>query len=155
MDDIAKRIAALRARDGLSQTEAAERLGMAQPSLAQIETGVTKTLRGKTVAMLCRVYRTTAEFIVFGGEDSQNEELASLEAELLHMVRLLGPDQRKSALDSIRGIFNGQVSPEPVKPASARKRIVDRLPKNLGAPLQETFDDFGKDRATGTEEKGK
>lgn len=121
MKNIGKRIEALRIARGWSQTEAARQLGIKQPSLSDIEKGVTKTLRGETVAMLCKVFHTTAEYIYYGSAGSNDPELPLVEAELIYMARSLTPDRRQTALDSIRGIFKGQPGADKNDPFSGRE----------------------------------
>lgn len=121
MENIGKRIEALRIARGWSQTQAAKELGIKQPSLSDIEKGVTKTLRGETVANLCKVFHTTAEYIYYGSAGSNDPELPLVEAELIYMARSLTPDRRQTALDSIRGIFKGQPGSDKNDPFSGRE----------------------------------
>ena len=108
MENMGKRLKVLRLASGLSQTEAAKALNIAQPSLSALESGASKTLGGETLARACRVFHTTAEYIWFGSEASDDPELPLVEAELIYMARSMTPDRRQTALDSIRGIFKGQ-----------------------------------------------
>lgn len=136
MEQMGKRIEALRMARGWSQTEAAKQLGIKQPSLSDIEKGVTKSLNGKTVAMLCRVFHTTAEYICFGSNSAGDPELPLVEAELIYMARALTPDRRQAVLDSVRGIFNGQPGVDRNNPYPAAGAPGFKYPKkNLDAPL--------------------
>lgn len=120
MENMGKRIEALRLSRGWSQTFAAKQLNISQPSLSDIEKGVTKSLKGETVVMLCRVFHTTAEYIYFGGK-ADDPELPLVEAELIYMARALTPDRRANALDSVRGIFRGQPGSDKNDPFSGRE----------------------------------
>lgn len=136
MENIGKRIEALRIARGWSQTEAARQLGIKQPSLSDIEKGVTKTLRGETVAMLCKVFHTTAEYIYYGAGTADDPELPLIEAELIYMARTLTIDRRQSALDSIRGIFKGQPGSDKNDPFSGREPgDSDLVPLGAGLPV--------------------
>lgn len=121
MEHIGKRIEALRLARGWSQSEAARQLEMTQPSLSDIESGKTKALKGITLAMLCRVFHTTAEYVYFGANGADDPELPLIESELVYMARVLTPDRRKTALDSIRGIFRGQPGSDRNDPFEGRE----------------------------------
>lgn len=140
MQHMGKRIEALRLARNWSQSEAARELGIKQPSLSLIESGTTKSINGKTMAMLCRVFQTTAEYVWFGEGVQPDAAQPALEAELVHMVRALSPEMRQVALSSVRGILNGQSGRLGAegKSVSAVKRIGDQLTAALGhRPLQE------------------
>ena len=145
-----KRIEALRLARGWSQTFAAEQLNISQPSLSDIEKGVTKSLKGETVVMLCKVFHTTAEYIYYGGQ-ADDPELPLIEAELIYMARALTPDRRANALDSVRGIFRGQPGSDKNDPFSGAEPgdsgfggLAEdtmsklRAKRKLGTPAQKT-----------------
>lgn len=121
VQNMGKRIEALRLARGWSQSEAARQLEISQPSLSDIESGETKSLSGKTLAMVCRTFHTTAEYVYFGSASTDDPELPLIEAELIYMARVLTPDRRQTALDSIRGIFRGQPGSDRNDPFEGRQ----------------------------------
>lgn len=136
MDTIGKRIHALRTARGWSQTEAAARLGIKQASLSQLETGVSKSLAGETLAKMCKEYHSTAEYIVFGLDGDGDPELPMLQAELLFMLRGLTPERRSALIDSARGMYNAQTAasknnpfPNSVAPGQVRPRVTEPAPQ--------------------------
>lgn len=134
MENIGKRIEALRVARGWSQTEAAKQLQIKQPSLSDIEKGVTKTLRGETVANLCQVFHTTAEYIYYGSRNSDDQELPLVEGELIYILRKLSPERRQALLDSARGIFNGQAQSDRNNPYPAAGPPGFKYPKKNQEP---------------------
>lgn len=134
MEKIADRLKRLWERNELSQTEAAKMLGMAQPSLSAIESGKTKTITGRTLALACKNFHTTAEHVFFGDPDIDDKTLAADLAEITHMYRALDAAARKSALDSIRGIFNGQQARAQPSSSNEGRRVFDAFGNDPGAP---------------------
>lgn len=119
MENIGKRIEALRLARGWSQKQAATELHIAQPSLSAIESGESKSIKGATLARLCQVFHTTAEFVMFGAEQGDDAELALIEGEMLFMLRSLTPEKRQTVLESVRGIFNAQAKANMNNPYAA------------------------------------
>ena len=105
MSTIGQRIEQLRVMRRLSQQELADEIGIKQPSMSDIVHDKTKTISGKTLAGLCRVLHTTPDYIMFGaGSDQDDQELVLIEAEILTLLRSTTPENRESALRSVRGI---------------------------------------------------
>lgn len=73
---MADRIRALRKELSLSQPELAKRCQISQPSLSNIESGKTVELAGTTLANLCRVLRSTPDYIVFGRGPAHPESVS-------------------------------------------------------------------------------
>ena len=141
-----KRLRALRLASGLSQTEAAARLGIKQPSLSALESGDSKTLGGETLAMACKTFHTTAEYIWFGSQTTDDPELPLVEAELIYMARALPVKVRQTLLAAARGIYNGEAGNDKNNPFNGREpgdsQPADldvgaklRKQKRLGIPL--------------------
>lgn len=104
METIASRVIALRKSKRLSQEQLAQAAGISQPSLAYIETGRTKSLRGKTLSGLTKALDTTPDFLLYGS-DPKDHELAMQEAELMSIWRRLAPEDRAALLRQAHGLL--------------------------------------------------
>lgn len=65
-----------------------------------IENNKTEALAGATLAGLCRVLKTTPDFIVAGAGDPESIDSAIQEHELVHLWRELPPAGRRMVLDA-------------------------------------------------------
>ena len=63
---LAERCVEAREDTGLGQAEAAKDLGLKQPSLSDIETGKTKTLRAKTANAMVKLYGVRLPWLIHG-----------------------------------------------------------------------------------------
>ena len=99
---IGARIRFLRKKRGFKQEGLAAAIGITQPSLSLIENNKTEMPAGDTIAALCRVLRTTPEFIVAGAGDPDSIEWAIQEHELVHLWRDLPAAGRQMVLDAAR-----------------------------------------------------
>jgi transcriptional regulator with XRE-family HTH domain len=101
MPSIAARVIALRQARGMSTTDLARACGISQPSMHNIESGKTKTLRGKTLAELARVLGANPEMILGKGSFT---EAQLHEAEMLSLWRALDGDQHRNILAIMQGL---------------------------------------------------
>lgn len=104
MDSIASRVTALRHSKRMSQAQLAEAAGIRQPSVAYIESGRTKTLKGKTLSGLTKALDTTPDFLLYGS-DPKDHEAAMEEAALMSIWRKLAPADRSTLLRTARGLL--------------------------------------------------
>lgn len=70
--EIGKRVKSLRVSKRLTQVELASRLGIKQSSLAYIENGRTKTVRGTTLDALARELSSTTGYLLNGSQSSDH-----------------------------------------------------------------------------------
>lgn len=113
------RVRQLRLRHGLKAVDLARAIGIKQPSVFDIESGRTKTLRGNTLARLCEELRTTADFLLYGATGSVGIELATMEAELTYTVRALSPDRRVALIEYARFLMAQEPGKRPGPPGQA------------------------------------
>lgn len=125
MPTIGARVAALREARGLSQPELAKRIGISQPSLFNIENGRTKTLRGKTLAGLCRELGTTPEVILEGKRTASMEAMLH-EQELLSCWRALTPADQEHLLAIARALRDRMRPPSSPRPDAAPSAPITR-----------------------------
>lgn len=104
MATIGERVRLLRKKRGLSQVELAARVGITQGSLSLIETNKTEVPAGETLAALCRVLKTTPDFIIAGAGDPDSIESAMQEHELVHLWRDLPQDARLLVLENAQAV---------------------------------------------------
>lgn len=98
---IGKTIARLRKARQLSQPELARRVGISQPSLSNIENDKTETLRGETLAGLCRELGVLPDTILRSAPDA-NPAAVAQEAELTAIWRVLTTEDRSHLLAAAR-----------------------------------------------------
>jgi transcriptional regulator with XRE-family HTH domain len=90
LDTAGSRIRALRRGKGLNQAQLAKRASIAQPSLSQIETGDTRTLRGPTLMNLAKALEVNPHWILTGRDSLvEPQSLTVEESELLTLFRTL------------------------------------------------------------------
>lgn len=133
MSSIGERVRYLRELHGLSQATLARRIGIAAPSLSEIENNHTKSLKGKTLNGMCEHLRTTADYLIYGVDEGAGLQLATMEAELLFVIRALAPERRMALMEFARHLMaqepgrqvppsNGNASISPIrKPAKPHK----------------------------------
>lgn len=105
MNEIGKRVKALRISKRLTQTELADKMGIKQPSLAAIESGKTKTLKGETLEALARELSSTTSYILRGSQSSDDHEHSMLQAEMIAIFRDLPLSDKETLLRMARGIL--------------------------------------------------
>lgn len=103
MATIGERIKTLRKARRLSQPALARLVGISQPSLANIEADKTKTLRGETLAGLCRVLDVAPD-VLLGKRRVPSEESLLHESELLGLWRALSEANQEHLLAVARAL---------------------------------------------------
>ena len=107
-----KRIRALRLARGMKQKDLAKRLGIAAPSLSELETGESKEPSGPVLAGLCRELETNAEFLLTGkGHPGVAVPINGDQAELQAIYAALPESARTRLLDYARGLRDAQNPP--------------------------------------------
>ncbi len=109
------------------QPELAKRIGITQPSLSNIESGRTKELAGSTLANLCRVLRSTPDYIVFGRGPAHPESVAVPEhvRDFMLWYADLPSDRQQQIFDIARVVVGPAVPDSEVEkrmPATRRRK---------------------------------
>lgn len=93
----------------LTQMECASRIGIAQASLSEIETGETRSLRGTTLVGLARVLKTTTRWLMTGkGPHEADAALSEQEEALLGIFTQLSQQNRAAILAAMQAMFRSQ-----------------------------------------------
>ncbi len=115
MGTIGSRVRALRKKRGYTQVELAKLAGISQGSLSLIETDHTAIPAGETLAGLCRVLRTTPDFLIAGAGDPDSIDAAMQEHELVFLWRSLPPSGRQMVLDAAQSAKRAFAPADPPK----------------------------------------
>lgn len=105
MDTIGGRIKALRISKQLNQSELARRVGIKQPSLYNIETDKTKSIKGYVLDAIAKELNTTTSYILDGSTDAHNHEASMMLSEIQATFRKLSPEDQESLLRTARGML--------------------------------------------------
>lgn len=116
MPTIGSRVRALRKKRGLTQVQLARAVGINQGSLSLIETDATQAPAGDTLAALCKVLKTTPDFLIAGAGDPDSIDAAIQEHELVFLWRSLPEAGRQMVLDSARSAERALVPPAKAPP---------------------------------------
>jgi transcriptional regulator with XRE-family HTH domain len=111
MDTIGARVKALRESKRLNQSELARRVGIKQPSLYNIESNNTKSIKGYVLDALARELNTTTGYILTGAENSQDHEASMMLAEIQAIFRALSSEDKEKLLRDARGLALTAKSP--------------------------------------------
>jgi transcriptional regulator with XRE-family HTH domain len=129
MSDVGKRVRALRKTLGLTQVILAQKVGVSQPAISDIESGDTKSMMGPTLSKLAKVLGTNADWLLTGkGTPNRTQDTGLSESELLELFRAMNDADREALLQVARSMHKGGspapsvVDPFPGVAARARTR---------------------------------
>jgi transcriptional regulator with XRE-family HTH domain len=121
---IGERIRTLRISRRLSQPELAQRIGIKQPSLHNIESDKTKTLRGETLAGLCRELNVSPD-VLLGKRKIVSEEALLHEAEMIGLFRSMPHEAQNHVLAIARALATTKGKPKSGDPKPRTTRPQD------------------------------
>jgi len=105
---LADRIKAARIGAGLSQLALAQKCGIAGPSLHNLESGRSKSMRQATLLRMAKAVGQSPEWLAFGtGEATENPQLpqsSSFEQDFLADFRKLSAAERKIVVRMVRSL---------------------------------------------------
>jgi transcriptional regulator with XRE-family HTH domain len=110
METIKERVKALRLGLRLSQTDLANRCGVTQPSIANIERGRTTEIKGYLLEALAKELNTTPAYILNGASTQVDHESSMMQAEIAAIFLKLSPDDQSALLRTARGMLNTTLS---------------------------------------------
>ena len=102
MKAIAARIKEDRESRVETQKDYAERTGLSQPFIAQVESGA-RGLGVDSFMKLCRALNWTPEYLYYGKGAKDMDERSRLEQELLSVFRRASVEDQKKIIGSVRG----------------------------------------------------
>ncbi len=98
MIDLGLRVKDLRKSEKLSQTQLAKLVGVSQSAIAQIETGMTRTIKAPTLLRLSAALKSSPYYLMTGRGDRVAEQVNdSSPLELISLYDKM-PDEHKAAL---------------------------------------------------------
>lgn len=112
MQNIGTRVAALRVGKQVSQRELADRCGVSQPTIANIERGRTTEVKGYVLEALARELSVSSKFILEGVKSEHDHETTMLNTELSHIFWELNQTDR----DTIMTVARAMHGKKPAKP---------------------------------------
>lgn len=107
--NLGARIKRRREELGLQQIDLARRVGISQPSLSNIESGKTKSLRAATLVGLARALKTTTRWIMTGrGPHEEDPILTEEDARMFEAWLSLTDNNRKTAILLVESLADSQ-----------------------------------------------
>jgi transcriptional regulator with XRE-family HTH domain len=97
----------------LSQIQAAKAAGISQSSLSEIETGETRSLKGRTLFGIARALKTTTAWIMNGRGTHDVEQLTEPEELLLTLYGDLTGPNKSALLATASALLRSQGTLEP------------------------------------------
>jgi transcriptional regulator with XRE-family HTH domain len=110
LSTMGKRVAHMRERRGLSQTELARATGFKQPSISDLENDRTKDVSARLLGAVSIALSTSWEFLLVGERNLRETDDAVAESELLGIYRALGDNAKVSLLEFARHLRNSSLS---------------------------------------------
>ena len=112
-----QRIKMLREAAGLSVAELARRIGIRQPSLWQLEEGVSKNPRASTLLRLADALNASPEWLASGrGAPYRITVVAPNESELVSIFRSLSPPSQRALLAAAKAMLEASPTPTAASP---------------------------------------
>jgi transcriptional regulator with XRE-family HTH domain len=104
---LAGRVSSLRKHRGLSQAALGKRVGISQSAIAQIETGMSKTIKGNTLLKMAAALEANPRWIMTGnGEPLMLDDPGDF-SELLELYESMD-DDHKAAIVAAARAFTGK-----------------------------------------------
>jgi transcriptional regulator with XRE-family HTH domain len=104
VEEIGKRVATLRISRQISQRELAVRCGVSQPTIANIERGRTKEVKGFVLEALARELTTKAGYILHGEGSADEHETDMMLIEVQAAFKKLARKEQETLLRFIRAM---------------------------------------------------
>lgn len=105
MDTIGKRIRALREQRNWNQATLAKAVGIRPPSLSQIDTGRTKTLKAATILRIAAALEANPDYLLTGtGSPNMSDASNPSDKELSNVISSLPDSKRATALAILRAL---------------------------------------------------
>ena len=104
MSDIGKRVVSLRTSRQISQRELASRCELSQPTIANIERGRTKEIKGFVLEALARELNTTTGFLLDGAQTPADHETTMMLMELSAVFKKMPMQEQETLMRMIRAM---------------------------------------------------
>lgn len=123
MPTIGERVKRLREGRLISQRQLAEEVGVKQPTIANIEGGRTKQIKGYVLEKLAEALNTTTSYILTGDKHQGAADEAAIQAELVGIWKKLPEPYRTTLLQTARGLLKAAEVTPPTLKAPQPKRL--------------------------------
>lgn len=122
MSSMGQRIKALRLSKNLTQVKLAERTGLKQNTISDLERGDTQEMMAETLQALCKELVTTQSYILHGVADGEAHEAQLREAELVALFKELPAQAQAALVNSARLLREAIPTNSPAQPIIKGKR---------------------------------
>lgn len=112
METINRRVKSLRLSMRLTQVQLADRCGVTQPTIANIERGRTTEIKGSLLLKLAQQLNTTTLYLVHGAKNEVAHEESMLLSELNNIFYKMTDEDKRALLRTARGLLQTS-SPNP------------------------------------------
>lgn len=121
MEAIGERVARLRKARQLTQSQLAAEVGVKQPTIANIELGRTRQIKGYVLQGLAAALHTTPGYILEGEQQGDADQNAH-KAELDQLWQRLPQQYRDTLLQTARGLLRAADITPPTVPMPKRQK---------------------------------
>ena len=104
MQTIGSRVKSLRISKRLNQQQLADLVGVSQPAITKIESGVTKNIKGYVLEALARSLSSTTTYILKGAENGDHHESEMIIAEMSALFKDLKLEDKEVLVRIARGM---------------------------------------------------
>lgn len=108
MQTLGSRVKALRLSKHLNQEQLAKLVGVTQPAIAKIESGVTKNIKGYVLEALCKALSSTSTYIMQGAANDDDHEAEMITAEMTAIFKDLDSDDKEVLVRIARGMVGNK-----------------------------------------------
>ena len=100
------RVRMLREYRKMTQTELGKKVGVSQSALAQVESGMTQTIKGNTLLRLAAALEANPRWIMSGKGEPLQMDAPGDAVEMLELYELLDDDHKSAIMAAARAFAN-------------------------------------------------
>jgi transcriptional regulator with XRE-family HTH domain len=123
MSTMGQRLKALRLSKRLTQVQLAERVGVKQNTISDLERGDSQEMKAETLRALCKELVTTSTYLLDGVPNGDAHEEQLQEAELTAIFRELPPQAQQALVNSARLLREAIPTNSPAQPIIKARKV--------------------------------